>query len=155
MRGRFGFFALGSALVVLAAGCGGGGNSTGPLTKAEYLQQMQSIAKELSTSVGGLGAATDAKSAASALSKVQKDVRSAVKKLEAISPPPQVNAPHKALTQAAADFADQLSPIIIRLQDGDLSALSAVVTLKSFKALQSASDELKRSGFDISGGAGS
>ena len=44
-------------LAALLAGCGGGGKSSPPLTKSEYIAQMKAIGQTLSESIGALSAA--------------------------------------------------------------------------------------------------
>src|SRR3954447_23850500 len=136
-----------AVLVLFAAACGGkkGGNSTSasgttteatttvaaaPLAKAAYVARMKVIGQSLSTSLNTLGSATTAKKAATALAQVQKDLNTAADKLAAIAPPASVKTQHDSLTKAVRDFADELSPVITKLQAGNMSALSTVPTLK-------------------------
>jgi len=147
--------ALGACLALLAGGCGGSNSnsreskSNVPLTKAEYVKEMDTIAKGLNESISSLGSPTNAKSAATALSKVQDDVRGTVEQLKAIRPPSNIRSAHRAMTRATADFAVELGPIISKLEKGDLASLSRVTTLKAFKELQAAATRLSKSGYQI------
>ncbi len=166
--------ALGAAILLLATGCGGGGGggTTGAqgtttttattatttttssgqaLTTAEYVRQMKVIGQSLSTSLNTLGSATTAAKAATALQKVQTDLRAAADKLEAITPPDTIKTQHAALVKAVRDFADELDPVIKNLQAGKMSALSAVPTLKGLTEIQTASTAISNKGFKIGG----
>ena len=163
--------ALGAAVLLLAAGCGGGGGGgttgsqatttttttsspapTGPApTKADYVKQMKVIGQSLSTSLNTLGAATTAAKAATALAKVQTDLRGAADKLAAITPPDAITAQHAQLVKAVRDFADELSPVIKSLQAGKMTALSSVPTLKGLTEIQTASTSISNKGYKIGG----
>jgi hypothetical protein len=121
------------------------------LTKAEYVKQMAAIGKELSTSINSVAGVTQPKDAASALSKVQDDLNSAAGQMKKINPPADIKDEHEKLTQAVSDFADQLGPIIAKLNKGDMSALAAVTTLAGFRALQAAANAITQAGYKISG----
>ena len=82
-----------AATALLAAGCGG--SSPKPLSKADYVSQVKAIGQDLSTSLNGIGSPKDAKTAATALTSVQSDLRDAVKKLEDITPPDNVKTAHE------------------------------------------------------------
>jgi predicted lipid-binding transport protein (Tim44 family) len=137
------------ALVLLVGGCGG--KSQTPLTKAEYVKQMKTIGRQLSTSINSIATASKPKDAAQGLSKVQDDLNNAAKEMKDIDPPADIKDAHDKLTQAVSDFADQLDPIIKKLNDGDLSALAGVTTLKAFRDLQTAAGEITKAGYKING----
>lgn len=163
----FPLLALGAATLLLAAGCGGGGGGGGttgaqatttttaasgqPVTKAGYVKQMKVIGQSLSTSLNTLGSATTAANAATALQKVQTDLRAAADKLEAITPPDAIKAQHAQLVKAVRDFADELDPVIKNLQAGKMSALSSVPTLKGLTEIQTASTAISNKGYKIGG----
>jgi hypothetical protein len=156
--------ALGTAALLLAAGCGsgGGGGTTGSQatttttaspapTKAEYVTQMKVIGQSLSTSLNTLGSATTAAKAATALQKVQTDLRGAADRLEAITPPDAIKTQHGQLVKAVRDFADELDPVITSLKAGKMTALSAVPTLKGLTEIQTASTAISNKGYKIGG----
>ena len=136
-----------AATALLAAGCGG--SSPEPLSKADYVSQVKAIGKDLSTSLNGIGSPKDSKTAATALTSVQSDLRDAVKKLEDITPPDNVKTAHENLTKAVGEFADELDPIIDKLNDGKLSALGSVTTLKGLTDIQSAATAIGKAGYNI------
>jgi ABC-type glycerol-3-phosphate transport system substrate-binding protein len=162
--------AFGAAIALLVAGCGGGGGggaTTGAegttttttattttssgITKAEYVREMKVIGQSLSTSLNTLGSATTAAKAATALAKVQTDLRSAGDKLEAITPPDQIKTQHAQLVKAVRDFADELDPVIKNLKAGKMAALSTVPTLKGLTEIQTASTAISNKGYKIGG----
>jgi hypothetical protein len=163
--------ALAAASLLLAAGCGGGGGTTtgtttgaagttaptttaasgSPLAKTEYVAQMKTIGKSLSTSLNTLGSATTAAKAATALAQVQVDLRAAADKIAAITPPDAVKVEHANLVKAVRDFADQLSPVITKLKAGTMAALATVSTLTGLTEIQTASTAITKKGFKIGG----
>jgi hypothetical protein len=167
--------AVGAAVLLLAAGCGGGGGggttgaqtttstttttaatttttASGPApSKAEYVSQMKVIGQSLSTSLNTLGAAKTAATAATALAKVQTDLRSAADKLAAITPPDAIKTQHGQLVKAVRDFADELDPVIKSLRAGTMTALASVPTLKGLTEIQTASNAISNKGYKIGG----
>lgn len=169
--------AFGAAALLLAAGCSSGGGSsttTGSQStsatttttaattttttasgqtpsKADYVSQMKVIGRSLSTSLNTLGAAKTAATAATALQKVQTDLRGAADKLAAITPPDAIKTEHAQLVKAVRDFADELGPVIKSLQGGKLTALSTVPTLKGLTEIQTASTAITSKGYKIGG----
>jgi len=138
------------AVALLVGGCGGGSSSP-PLTKMEYVKQMETIGRSLSTSINSVASVTSPKDAATALGKVQTDLRSAADQMKKISPPENIQSQHEKLTQAVYDFADQLDPIIEKLNNGNLAALAGVTTLKGFRDLQTAAGSITKAGYKING----
>jgi hypothetical protein len=159
-----------TAVAVLATGCGGksgGGNSTEtaaatteatttasaspPLGKSDYVAQMQRIGQSLSSALNHFGSATTAATAATALARVQTQLRTAADKLAALNAPAAISAQHAKLVQAVRDFAAELGPVITKLRKGDLTALQTVPTLKGLTEIQSASTAIASKGYAIGG----
>jgi nitrate/nitrite-specific signal transduction histidine kinase len=138
------------AVALLVGGCGGGSSSP-PLTKTEYVKQMETIGRSLSTSINSIASVTNPKDAAAGLGKVQDDLRNAADQMKKISPPKNIADQHDKLTQAVYDFADQLDPIIDKLNKGNLAALAGVTTLKGFRDLQTAAGNITKAGYKING----
>jgi hypothetical protein len=166
--------AVGAAVLLLASGCGGGGSGTSTTTtttstttttpatttttasgqassKAAYVARMKVIGQSLSTSLNTLGAAKTAATAATALAKVQTDLRGAADKLAAITPPDAIKTQHGELVKAVRDFADELDPVIKSLKAGKLTALASVPTLKGLTEIQAASTAISNKGYKIGG----
>jgi hypothetical protein len=152
MRRAIGLLALGGAVALLAASCGGGGGGSKPLDKADYVKQMQAIGKSLSTALNGLGTATgSSKKAAAALTKVQVDLNDAADKIDAMNPPTDVADQQAKLGVAVREFADELDPLIKKLNAGKLSALQSVSSLKGISDIQSTSNAIVQKGYRIGG----
>jgi hypothetical protein len=149
MRRLIAWLAVAGAVAVTAAGCGGGGSE--PLSKADYQQQMGAIGKELTTALNSLGTATTASTAATSLKKLQSDLTDAADKMDAITPPPKVEAQHQNLADGVREFGEQLDPIITKLEDGKMAALSGVTSLGSLLKIQKASLAINKAGYDITG----
>ena len=160
-----------AATLLLAAGCGGGGSksssatagattaaaatttaeTSAPLAKGAYVSKMKAIGKSLSTSLNSLGAATTAAKAATALESVQTDLRRAADRIESLTPPDAIKAQHAQLAKAVRDFADELGPVITKLKAGNMTALSAVPSLKGLQEIQTASTAIANKGYKIGG----
>jgi hypothetical protein len=151
MRNAIAMLTLGVMVGLLAGGCGGGGGGSKPLSKTDYVKQMTAIGKSLSTSISTLSSVTTAAKAATALAKVQTDLRDAVKQLDAITPPDDVKTAHEQLSTAVREFADELGPVVTKLKKGNLAALSSVTTLKGLTDIQTAANAITKAGYKISG----
>jgi hypothetical protein len=161
---RIAFVAAGVSLALFASACGSTSHVTATtsstttaaasgtaLGKAAYVKQMKTIGQSLSTSLNLLGSATTAAKAATALTKVQGDLRAAADKLHSIVPPAQVVALHAQLEKAVRDFAAELTPVITKLKAGKLTALSTVPSLKGLQEIQTASTAITAKGYKIGG----
>jgi type VI protein secretion system component VasF len=138
------------AMALLSAGCGS--KSSPPLTKAEYVKQMKVIGLGLGQSLNKFANASTPKAAGAALTAAQDDLRTAAKKLDDINPPENVQAAHQKLVDAVNEFADELDPIIQKLNNGNASAAQLVLTTKGFQALQAASNAIAKAGYPILSG---
>ncbi len=138
-----------AALVLLAGGCGGG-HSSPPLTKAEYVKQVTQVRQGIEASLGTLTTLSGAPAAAVAVGKVQEEMRTAAKQLEAISPPTEIAAEHEKLTTGVSDFADELDPLIAKLKQGNLQALSTLPNLHGFLEVRAAAIAITKAGYPIS-----
>jgi hypothetical protein len=151
MRRALGFVLLGGMLALLAAGCGGGSGPK-PLDKADYVKQMQTIGQDLSTSLNGLSASTaSTKKAATALTKVQGELNAAADKIDAITPPTDIAKPHQQLADAVREFANELTPLIKKVQGGNIAALATLTSLKGVSDIATASDAIAKKGYKIGG----
>jgi hypothetical protein len=138
------------ALALAAAACGGGDGGPKPLPKKVYVKQMQAIGHGLSNSLNGLSAASGSpKSAATALQKVQQDLRDAAERLDKITPPKDIKKEQDALTTGVRDFADELDPVIKKVKSGKIQALATLTTLKGVSEIQKASTAITNKGYKI------
>ncbi len=137
-----------AATALLVGGCGG--HSSGPpLTKAQYVTQVAKVRQGIVVSLGKLGSLSGAPAAAGALARVQDRMREAKKQLEAINPPAPIAAQHEKLTAGVRDFADELDPVIAKLKQGELGALSQIPSLQGFTEIQSALEAISQAGYPI------
>ena len=151
MRRAFGIVLLGGMLALLAAGCGGGGGPK-PLDKADYVKQMQAIGRNLSTSLNALSASSSTpKKAAAALTKVQGQLNDAADKIDSITPPTDIAKPHKQLADAVREFASELTPLIKKVDGGNISALATLTSLKGVSDIAAASNAIAKKGYKIGG----
>jgi len=173
MKQTFRTLALIGALALLVGGCGGSkhaatttttttatakttttsapATSGGALSKQAYDTQMATLGKVLGTSLGTLPQAANAKQAAKAMLKVQADVRELAKNLQTIHPPAPVKADHAQLVKAVNELADQLTPILAKLEKGNFKAIAQVASLSSFDDITKAVDKIETAGYSISG----
>ena len=148
---------------LLAAGCGGSSSGTttttaaptttvapAPVTKAAYARRMVAIGTGLTNSINSVNPSTAA-GAATSLVKLQADLRSAQKELAALTPPTDVAIPHRNLTAAVGEFADELDPVIVQLKAGKLSALQTVGQMAALKKIGTATAAIAAAGYKISG----
>jgi soluble cytochrome b562 len=140
--------ALVGASALLVSGCGGGGGSK-PLSKAEYQTQMRTIGDALGNSLNSLGTASSATKAVTAVKKVQTDLRDAADDMADISPPEAVEKEHGDLVAGVREFADELDPIIEKLDKGNLQALQSVASVKALPKIQNAANAINKKGFKI------
>ena len=96
------------------------------------MTQVAKVRQSIVVSLGKLGSLSGAPAAAGALARVQGRMREAGKQLEAINPPAPIATQHEKLTAGVGDFADELDPVIAKLKQGELGALSQVPNLQGF-----------------------
>jgi ABC-type glycerol-3-phosphate transport system substrate-binding protein len=150
MKRVIALLALAGAVVLVAAGCGGGGSE--PLSKADYEKQMGAIGQSLTNSLNSLGTATSASNAASALKELQTALDEAATQMEAITPPEDVKTEHEQLASGVREFGEQLDPIIEKVDGGDMTAVAGVTSLTALADIQTASNAISDKGYDISTG---
>src|SRR5580765_2807883 len=113
---------------------------------------MKVIGLGLGQSLNKFANASTPKAAGASLTAAQDDLRTAAKKLDDINPPENVQAAHQKLVDAVNEFADELDPIIQKLNNGNASAAQLVLTTKGFQALQAASNAIAKAGYPILSG---
>ena len=98
------------------AGCGSKSRRA-PLTKAEYVKQMKAIGTELEHLAEHARAADDPEDGRrGAGGGAVRPPRRPRSKLEAITPPENVQTQHAKLVEAVDEFADELDPVIKKLR---------------------------------------
>ncbi len=151
MRRVVALLALAGAVVLALTACGGGGDGGGgtPLTKAEYEQQMQAIGQELSKALDTSSGATSAEEAASTVEGAQETLRESADKMDEMTPPEDIATEHDQLVDGVRAFADDLDGVIQALEDGDMQALTSMMSLDSIQQIQTASAAITSKGYDI------
>jgi hypothetical protein len=141
-----------AAVALLAAGCGGGSSSSSkPLTKAEYQAQLQQISDQIGAELKKtLGPSTKLKQ--SDIPKLSDALRSFAGKIEALSPPTEVEDLHVQLVAAMRGLADDLPKMLAGLDTAKdpTAALVALFGNPSIQALSKLQQEFKAKGYDIS-----
>jgi pyruvate/2-oxoglutarate dehydrogenase complex dihydrolipoamide acyltransferase (E2) component len=163
-----------ATLGLLASGCGGGSSTTSTTTttaaaaatttaaastttppsahpggKAAYVAKMRAIGRHLGVALNDVESAQTSKQAAADFRKVQAQLRTAQKQLEAITPPAGIEKEHAALAKAVGEFADELGPIISKLEAGNINAAGGVSKLKGYLALRTAAAAIVAAGYKI------
>jgi hypothetical protein len=169
-----GLLAVAAAFGLFAGGCGGSKTTTTTTTttttagvtttttttartppsanvggKAAYVAKMAAIGRSLGVALNNVEAAQSPKEAAAAYRKVQVQLRTAQKQLEAITPPAGIEKEHAALTKAVGEFADELGPIVAKIAGGNIDAAGGVSTLKGYVALRHAAAAIVAAGYKI------
>jgi len=146
-----------ASLGIVAAGCGGGGGGGGSTSKADYLEQMQALGNQLSSSFSDLGNAkpTDLSSSVALFNDVADALDDAGDKLDSVEPPDEVSDAHQKLVDGAHEAADDFRGLGDQLENAKLSELPQLLSqlnpanLAGFKKMQQAVNELKAKGYDL------
>jgi hypothetical protein len=135
-------------LALSTAGCGGGGSK--PLSRADYLKQVNSIAEQPAPSESAIALAlTSPSAAATALTNAQAALKTTESKLSAITPPDAIKAQHDQLVKALGELANELPPVIAQLKASDLGALRKATSLKGVVDARAALAALTKAGYKI------
>jgi hypothetical protein len=146
-----------AALVVLAAGCGGGDGGT-QLTKAQYEQQLQSVGQSIDSSFEELtqsfqGDSPSFDKAADQIAAIQDQMRQQADDLDEVTPPDDVQAEHDKMVAGLRGFADDLDEFRQAVEDKSVEAMTkfadTFTNSESAKKIQEAGDSLKEKGYDI------
>ena len=102
--------------LVLLAGCGGGGGSGKPLSKAGYEQAVKSIVLSLGSSFQSITKGNSPAETAKKLAEAQSAIRKLADQLGGLKPPAEVAAAHKDLVDGLRQFADDLGGLDAKIQ---------------------------------------
>jgi hypothetical protein len=137
------------ALILLLAGCGGGGSSK-PLKGAAYVQRVDAIASGLDTAASNLSSDVESSSSpAAALVTARTALRRAARELAAITPPPAIKGPHQRLVEAVYELAAEITPLIAKASSGDLDSIGSALTLKGVNDARAAIAQITKAGYKI------
>lgn len=144
------------ALVALVGGCGGEDR----LSKAEYESRMQRVAATLQTATDRLGGEAsdprDTQAAARALAGMGQALDRAADGVADLEPPEDVEKPHDSFVAGLRAFAGDMRKVAALARRGDRLQIQAFAnglgSLASTRRIASASEEIKRKGYDIAPG---
>ncbi len=141
-----------AAVVLLAAGCGGGG---GRLSKSQYEQKLKAEGAELSSAFKGTDLAhpNDLKQLASRIDTLQGKLNKAADDIDALEPPQEAKADNTEIAAALHSFADQFGKLKQAARDGDTQKIQQLQQelggSQAVKDAQSATNDLVQKGYDI------
>jgi hypothetical protein len=136
------------AVALLLAGCGGGGGGK-PAALPVYTRQVNAVASKLDAATNNLGDLSSASAAAAELATAQTALRTAAKRLDAITPPRAVKTEHERLVRAVGEIAVELTPLIRKLKDGHLDALGDALQFKGVTEAEAAIAAITKAGYKI------
>jgi TolA-binding protein len=137
-------------LVVLLAGCGGGG---GRLSKSDYEQKLKNEGSQLKTAFSAvdLGKSSDINDLTTKLTNLQQELDQAASDIEELNAPEDVEADNQKLADALHHAADKFGELrqAAKAQDQQrMQELGREVTTVLQEG-QSAADDLKAKGYEI------
>ena len=147
---------LAATVAFFAAGCGGGGGGSrgdSQQSFSSYELQMQNLGHTLGAAIISAGnaniSATPARIARN-LRHVQVLLRAAATKLEQITPPATIRAPHELLLKGVREYEQELNGVIAQVKSGNQrEALGSILTLKGVLDMSRASKSISKAGFVI------
>ena len=142
------------ALVLAAAGCGGGKSGGTQLSKNQYEariqkdgQEIREVFKPLSTPPSSL------KQLAKSIKKGQDKLREVAGDLDGVKPPKDVAADNATLVTGLRKLADELEPLRKGAADGNVKevqkAVNGIQGSQPLKAAQRATADMKKKGYKI------
>lgn len=99
-------------LALLAAACGGGGNETGPMPRAEYTRKANAICAEAERKLDALGGFKSYDELSKEMKLGEQALRKSVADLRKLRPPANLRTGHEefvSLQQETADIAASIS----------------------------------------------
>lgn len=149
--------ALLAALVALVlVGCGGGDQ----LSKDEYIKELNSAGKALSTSFGslgeGIGNTKDTATLGAKFADASKVLRDASKKIADINPPDDAKDANKKLADGLNAMADSFEAVSKETKGGAsnptalLPKINALTSSDGIKQVTEAINDLKSKGYNVS-----
>jgi len=150
MRTRLCALAVG---VVVLAGCGGGGSTTGPLSKSEYEHKMQAEGDRLTKALQAtnITSAKNVHEFADRLGSVKDDVAKAADDVDALEPPSDAVADTQTIADVLRRFAAAIEAIQKAASSNDTAGFQrAVQQLQTeLRTAQPAVRDLKSKGYDV------
>ncbi len=156
--------ALVAATVTVVVGCGDSttsGSTSAPSSSngfSPYETEMQTLGQQLSAALASLGQSNVGQPPAviaQHMVAVQVKLRSAARKLAAITPPDEIKAEHAQLLGGVREYANELDGIIAKLRAPTkdrlayLAVLRTISSLQGVKEMQEASVAITKAGYLI------
>ncbi len=135
-----------ASVAVLLGGCGGGGKTQ---TTPAYVRSVDAVANGLNSVTNYLSTPTDASSAAAELRAVQNALRKAASELAAIKPPAAIKQDHLRLVRAIAELAAGVTPLIAKLNAGDIESIDPAQALAGAARARAAITAITKAGYKI------
>ena len=145
-RERYRAWCAVASAVVLLAGCGGGGKAQ---RTPAYVRAVDAVANGLNSVTNYLSTPTDASSAAAELRAVQRALRKTANELAAITPPPALREYHVRLVKAIAELAAGMTPLIAKLNAGDILSADPASALEGAARARAAIAAITKAGYEI------
>jgi hypothetical protein len=140
--------AVAAALILVLAGCGGGG----PLSKAAYEQKLDDAGKGLAVAVQKLAQARSKDEFKNDVSEVQQALGHAADQLDGITPPEDVEGANGRLVQGLRGLADDFDQVKAAADEGVDAARrkgQQITTGAASRKAQQAIQEIQRRGYDV------
>lgn len=139
------------ALVVLAAGCGGGDDR---LTREEYQTEVREVGDTLGGALSGVDTSGgDLTAVQGQVEGLQEALRTAADDLDELEPPEDVAGPHDRLVEGVRGFAKELEELGQALEEGDLAAAAAfqekLTQSESVQKIREAAKQLQDDGYSL------
>jgi exonuclease VII small subunit len=160
MRRPLTLLALIAALV--AAGCGGGNDNSGAVSKQDYGKELAQAGQTLQKTFGDIadqtGSSTSSKQIADRLEKGATALDDAAGKFGKITPPPAAKGAHQKLVDGLKELAAVFRTSADAARKNDTTsltkALQGLTTSDGVKKITQAQEELKRQGITVTTASG-
>ena len=144
------FHAVLLALVLVLAGCSGGGREQ--FSKAEYEETVRTAYADVQEAFRQTNV-DDVSELAPRIEDAQDQLRDAAGELEDVDPPDEVEAENAQIAEAMRAYADDLDGLLEAAERGDTIAVaefsSRVATNDAVVAMMEAAERLKFKGYDV------
>jgi predicted nucleic acid-binding Zn-ribbon protein len=143
--------ALAAAIVLVFAGCGGGGR----LSKSEYEQKLQAQGETLRSAFKGtdISNSGNLKEISAKIATLQAKLEKAADEIDALDPPKDAEADNRKIADALHKFANEFGKMKKAAQSGDPKRMQQIEqeisTAREVKDAQDATADLKRKGYKV------
>ena len=148
MRTGAALAALAAAIVLVFAGCGGGGR----LSKAEYERKLQQAGRELTTALRHLSASRSKVQFQKGVDGVERALNDAADELDHSKPPQDVESANQRVVEGFRRLSDEFNAVKAAAEKGPDAARQAgraITTGTASREANQAIEEIKRRGYDV------